>query len=108
MTLANHDLTLSRQRLSGVFLQSGFRVERIDMADTAAHEQRDHALGARREVRLLGCEWVEAHWLGIASGVVGSGSQETILVQQMRQCQAADTAAGFKQKIASGPKLFHI
>ena len=35
------------------FVQRGLGIERVDVADAAAHEQRDHALRARREMRLL-------------------------------------------------------
>ena len=54
MALPHHDLALARERLSRVFLKRGFGVERVHVARAAAHEQRDHTLGAGREVRLLG------------------------------------------------------
>src|SRR5262249_12747831 len=107
MPLADHNFALSRERLSGVFLERGLGIERIDVADSPAHEQVNAALGARRKGGLLWRVWIEADGLGVARRIVGRRRQQPVLIQQMRQSQTADAAAGFKQEIASRPESLH-
>jgi hypothetical protein len=96
MPLPHYYLAFSCQRLAGVFFQSGLGVEGVDVADAAAHEQGDYAFGARGEVRLFGRVRIEPDGLRIAGCVVDSGSQQAILIQEMRQSQAAEAAAGLE------------
>src|SRR6476646_4984665 len=77
------------------------------MTDAAAHEQRDDAFCARGEVRSLRGIRIEADGLRVARRIVRRGGQKAVLIEQMRQSQTAQAAAGFKQEIASGPESFH-
>ena len=53
MALPDDDVAFARQRLACEAVQGRLGIERIHVADAAAHEQRDDTLRARREVRLL-------------------------------------------------------
>ena len=50
---------------------------------------------------------IEADGLRVARRIVRRGGQKAVLIEQMRQSQTAQAAAGFKQEIASGPESFH-
>ena len=106
--LAHHNVALAGQRLSGILGQRGLGVERIQMADAAAHEQRNHAGGARSEMRFAGRVRVVAPGFGVAGAAGLRRAQQSLLVQQIGQRQTADTAAGLKQEIASGPETLHV
>src|SRR5262249_52118029 len=107
MPLPHNDLALSGEGCAGVLFQRRLGIEGVDVADAAAHEQRDDALGARRKVGLLRSIRIEADGLGVASRVAHGGRPEPILIEKMSEGQTAQAAAGFKQKIASGPKSLH-
>ena len=51
-----------RHRLPGIFHQRGLGIEQIDMAGRAFHEAPDDGLGARRDVRFLGRQRIDARW----------------------------------------------
>ena len=53
MALTNDDVAFARERLARVLIQRGFWIERVHVADAAAHEERDDAFRAGREMRLL-------------------------------------------------------
>src|SRR5258708_481433 len=53
-SLPNHNLAESVQWLSVILLESRLGIERVDVADSARHEQRDHGFSARLEMRLAG------------------------------------------------------
>jgi hypothetical protein len=54
--LADDNLANSGERLPVVFGQHRLRIKRIDMADTASHEQRDDRFRPRCKVRQLRCD----------------------------------------------------
>src|SRR5439155_12889466 len=85
------------------------RIERVDVADASAHEQRNHRRGSRFEMRRFGCVGIEANRLGLAGGacVAAVGGQQFVLVQQICQRQSAHAAAGAKEKITPRPAGFH-
>src|SRR5579859_1376597 len=58
--LAGNFAETLRKLLPLVFLQRRFRIESIDMAGCAYHEEEDHRLGFRREVLRLGRERILA------------------------------------------------
>src|SRR5580700_7935494 len=53
-SLPHHNLAESAEGLSVIFLENWFGIERVDVADSARHEQRDYGFGARLEMRLAG------------------------------------------------------
>ena len=53
-SLLHLNVAFTGQRLAMIFVQRGLRVERVQVADTAAHEERNDILGPRLEMRLLG------------------------------------------------------
>ena len=102
-----HDhIALAFERLPGVFRQRGLGIESVHVADPAAHEQGDHGLRAGLEVRLFrGQRALYGRVRGARAP--RRRAQQTILIQQVSQAQAADTAAAFEQEIASRSKSFH-
>ena len=56
IALANFDLAFSLHRHAVVLLQRRLVLKGVQVADAAAHEQRDHGLCTRLEVRRLGEE----------------------------------------------------
>ena len=48
---------IKRQRFAVVPIQQRLGVERVDMGRSSLHEQKDHTLGSRSEVRRLGRQW---------------------------------------------------
>src|SRR6202030_3521853 len=91
------------KRLAGVLLQRAFRIEGVQVARGAAHEQRDDGFSARFKVRLLGGVRIVSNGGGCAAGGAGAGggAEQSVLIEQIRQPQSADAAAGSKKKIAS-------
>ena len=69
MALPHDDLALAGQRLSGVFIQRRLGIEGVDVADAAAHEQRNDALCARLEMWFLRMVCVESVATTIAARV---------------------------------------
>ena len=53
ISLLHLDVALAGQRLAVIFVERGLGVERVEVADAAAHEKRDDILRARLEMRLL-------------------------------------------------------
>src|SRR5260370_10477545 len=74
------------------------------MADAAAHEQRDDAFRARSEMRFASHERIR-HAGCTRARILGG--EQTVLIEQASQSQAADTAAALKQKLAPRPEPFH-
>src|SRR5205823_302634 len=89
---------LSRVILPATPGQFRFRVEQVDVARTAVHEERDHGAGARREQRNLGLE-VKRLWL---TGHAGRCGEEVFLSQQPREGDAAEAKRVAREKLAAG------
>src|SRR5262249_61841824 len=99
---AHAPFAFAGEGLSGMFLQRGLGIEGVDMAGSAAHEQRDHTLGARLEMRRLRCVRIVSEGLGVTRC-----GEQSVLVEKMSQRQSADTAARPEQKIAPPPDGLH-
>ena len=87
----------ARQGLAVVLFEHRFVVERVHVADAAAHEQRNDRLGARLEV------WVpRGRRRCDALCVAGSlGRQQAFLLEHVSQRDAADALAGAEQEVAA-------
>ena len=87
-----------------VLLKLRLVVEGVDLADAAAHEQRDHLLGARLEMRRLGQIGRTRESLPSSAQAAGLSEfgKQAIAVEQVEQRQSADADAGFEQEIAAG------
>src|SRR5215469_8127549 len=81
-------------------------VERIDMADAAAHEERDDRLGPGFEMGRLGKEGRICHSGGTDASMRRGRRrrQEALRTQQLRKSDAADAAARLKEKVATRDK----
>src|SRR5438445_10583061 len=51
-SLPDHNFAEPAERLSVILLEQRLWIERVDVADSAGHEERDHCFGAGLEVRL--------------------------------------------------------
>ncbi len=76
------------------FDQVGLGIEQIDVARPAVHEQPDHALDARREVRRSGRQ-------RIVLTRAFRTRQQSFVSQQARQSNRAQTASGAQQELAT-------
>src|SRR5262249_38524184 len=92
------------QRLTGVPGQRRLWIEGVDVADAAAHEQRDDRGRTRLEVRRLRRVRVDAARFAFArcrvQEVVG---QQVVLIQQAGEREAADSASRAEQELTPRP-----
>jgi hypothetical protein len=78
--------------LAVVFFQPRLVVVRIDVADAALHEQENHSLGSRREVRLLGGQWIRGD--GRLLGQTGQGHVAETASRRLQRLSASDQRRG--------------
>src|SRR6516225_5783912 len=84
-----------------VFFKRGLVLKGIEVADAAAHEERDHRLGARLEMRSLGHQGR----IRDTGGAYAFGGQQLLLAHQIDEGQAADTHAGLHPEFPPGDEL---
>src|SRR5690349_19182633 len=77
------------------FSQLRFVIEQLQVAWSPSHEQEDHALSFRSEVRLPGCEWVRA----------GCCRSPTVLAKELAECNRAKPDAALFEKPAARDQL---
>src|SRR5262249_45357627 len=93
--LLNLYLSLHGQGLAVEFVERRFGIKRIQMADTAAHEQRNDILDARLEMR-----WLRRKRRRDSRHIFASGGKQAVPVQQIGEGKTADAFTDAKQKIA--------
>src|SRR5687768_8381426 len=98
MSLAHDNVALPRERLSSVLLERGLGIECVHVANAAAHEQRDHPLGTRCEMRRLGSIWRGSHRFGRTAR---RRAEQLVLPEEPRKSEAAQSAAAVEQEIAA-------
>src|SRR5262245_34462769 len=101
-------LDLAVDRLTGVLRQCRFRIERVHLAPAAAHEERNDGGRARFEVRRLRRVRIDPDWRGrarIARCRRGLGRQPLVAVQEVRERESADAAAGTEEKFTPVPEM---
>ena len=86
-------LQAGRQALPVEFQQRRLGIESVDVAGAAVHEEINHALRLRRELRRLGSQ-------GIRN--IRGRCQEAFLLHEPAQRQQAETAACAGQKLPPG------
>jgi hypothetical protein len=92
--------------LAGEFLEMvpsefGFGIEKVHVARTTDHEERNHGPGAGR---LLGLSWVQIKAGRLQFRAHGSG-QQSVLVKKPRQCHSAPKIEGAgSHEMAAGTK----
>src|SRR6185436_2073007 len=77
------------------------RVEQVNVARPAVHEERDHGAGARTKLWDLG---LEVKGLRSTRHVRRCG-EEVFLPQQPRESDASDAHRVAREKVAAGPEL---
>ena len=96
-----HDDRLGH-RLARVLRQRGLVVERVDLADPAAHEQRDDRGRARLEVRGLRGERVPGD--RVAAPVRGRRREHPLAVEHVGEGEPRDAAARLEEEVAAVPE----
>src|SRR5262249_13162095 len=85
---------LGRQRSPVPFFQSGFWIEKIDLARSAFHEEEDDVLRFRRKVRRLRSERIAIRRRAAA-----------LALQQLRQGDGSDSPCALAEKTAAALNL---
>ncbi len=97
-----------RERLSGVFIDGGLGVERVDMTRSAIHEQEDDAFGGRFVRRGARCQRVpRRHGSGRPVGNGGIGAA-IVAGQQVRQRERAESGPSAQESVASRNRSFDV
>ena len=86
-----------RDRLAREFVEQRLRIEGIDVPRPAFHEQEDHALGFRGEMRLA-----RQQRLRDGASLLLHRRAERRAAQQIRQRERAEARAGAGEEIATG------
>ncbi len=97
LRLAAHEGVLrfpNRDRLAVILRQRRFRIEEIDMRRSAIHEQEDHRLRFRREMRRARRERVRA-------------AEHSIRAEQRLQRQPAESGSGLLKDVAASEGRLH-
>ena len=107
ITLADPNPALATQRLAMVFRQHRLRVKGVDVADSAAHEQRDDGLGSWFEMTIPGSQRRLNVTGAFASGYasIRISGQQAFLRHHRGQRDPADAFARLEQKIAARHEL---
>ena len=110
VALTHMDITNAAlvERLARIFHQPLFVVPEIDGARPAGHEERDHRLGARLEVRRLDRIRIGPERRRRARIRRCGRCQQSLLIQQIRESEAADAAARPEQKLATRPEISFV
>ena len=109
ITLPDDDVAVDLvvDRLPRVFDEAFLVVEEVHRARTTAHEERDHRLRTRLEMRRLQCVRIVPQRLRRA-GVGNFCREQPLRVEHLRQRHAADAATGSPQKFTTRPEIFHV
>ena len=109
ITLPDDDVAVNLvvERLPGVLDEAFLVVEEVHRAGTTAHEERDHRLRTRLEMRRLQCIRIVPQRLRRA-GVGDFAASRPCEFSMLRQRHAADAATGSPQKFTTRPEIFHV
>ena len=103
-----HDLSKAlRERLTRVASEGRLGVEEVDVARSAVHEEVDHSLRARPEVRPPRSQGRSPAPGGVVPFRRGA-RQQPVLVKERRQGHRAEPAAGAEEEVASGSPETHF
>jgi hypothetical protein len=80
--------------------QFGFGVKQIDVAGATIHEEKDHRTGTSREMVLSSINLRRTDCSSLV-GEEGTGMQQTIEIQQVRQRQPSESSASIPQQFAA-------
>src|SRR5207245_10007366 len=101
IALPDDDVAVTFERHPMIFLERRFVLEGVDMADAAAHEQRNHGLRLRREVRRLrSVRRVHVFWRRAIG--LDAGRQQLVSIEQVEERQPADAHAGLHPEFPAG------
>ncbi len=109
ITLPDDDVAMDLvvDRLARVLDEAFLVVEEVDRARTTAHEERDHRLRTRLEMRRLQCVRIVPQRLRRA-GVGDFRREQPLRVEHVRERHAADATAGSPQEFTTRPEIFHV
>ena len=103
MALTHDDLAFALECVSVVPVEIRLRIERVDVAHAAGHEERNHGRGARLEVRFAGRDGRVGRRRA-APARIGACSEQFLTVEEPGESDAAQSAAGLEQELPAGDK----